>query len=166
MASTPQGQPDLFPETSVVSQKDSAFNSKRAALAWYNIDPVFQGDDNRLTPENIRANTLERSSHWVRTIMLKEIFPDIELQQGMPQQIPTLDLAYYPKERGMYNYNTLNLKADGTLDRPEENWAGIMRRIETNDFEATNIDYIEIWLMDPFVYSKYNGDQPKQVNST
>ncbi len=161
MASTPQGQPDLFPETSVVSQKDSAFNSKRAALAWYNIDPVFQGDDNRLTPENIRANTLERSSHWVRTIMLKEIFPDIELQQGMPQQIPTLDLAYYPKERGMYNYNTLNLKADGTLDRPEENWAGIMRRIETNDFEATNIDYIEIWLMDPFVYSKYNGDQPK-----
>lgn len=159
LASTPQGQPDLFPETSVINKKDSAFNSKRANLSWYNIDPVFQGDDNNLTPENIRTNTLERSSHWVRTVVQKEIFPDIELQQGQPQQLPTLDLAYYPKERGQYNYNSVDLQADGTLDNPEENWGGIMRRIETNDFEATNIDYIEVWLMDPFVYSKFDGSK-------
>ena len=49
------------------------------------------------------------------------------------------------------------MEADGTLNNPKENWAGIMRRIETNDFEATNIDYIEVWLMDPFVYSKHQG---------
>ena len=159
MASTPQGQPDLFPETLVINKEDSAYNSKRASLSWYNIDPVFQGDDNNLTPENIRTNTLERSSHWVRTVIQKEIFPDIELQQGQPQQLPTLDLAYYPKERGMYNYNAIDVERDGTFKNPEENWAGIMRRIETNDFEATNIDYIEVWLMDPFVYSKYNGDK-------
>ncbi|MEN8732344.1 MAG: cell surface protein SprA [Bacteroidia bacterium] len=158
IASTPQGQPDLFPETSSPLNADSSYNSKRASLSWYNIDPVFQGDDNNLTPQNIRENTLERSSHWVRTVVQKEIFPDIELQQGQPQQLPTLDLAYYPKERGQYNYNSVDLQADGTLDKPEENWGGIMRRIETNDFEATNIDYIEVWLMDPFVYSKYNGD--------
>ncbi|PCJ66796.1 MAG: cell surface protein SprA [Bacteroidetes bacterium] len=159
MASTPQGQPDLFPETANPLTADSSFNSKRANLSWYNIDPVFQGDDNNLTPENIRTNTIERSGHWVRTIVQKEIFPDIELQQGQPQQIPTLDLSFYPDERGQYNYNTEDLLIDGSLDKPKENWGGIMRRIETNDFEATNIDYIELWLLDPFVYSKYDGSK-------
>ena len=154
MASTPQGQPDLFPETTTSFKADSAYNSKRAKLAWYNIDPVFQSKSN-LTPANI--NTLQQSNHWVRTVTLKELFDEIELQQGQPQQLPTLDLSYYPDERGQYNYNSQNMEADGTLNNPKENWAGIMRRIETNDFEATNIDYIEVWLMDPFVYSKHQG---------
>ena len=156
IASTPLGQPDLFPETAINVKKDSTYNSKRANLAWYNIDPVFQGQSN-FTPSNITP--LEQSNHWVRTITQTEIFPDLELQQGQPQQLPTLDLSYYPDERGQYNFNTTNLKADGTLDSPKENWGGIMRRVETNDFEATNIDYLEIWLMDPFVYSKYDGSQ-------
>jgi len=154
IASTPQGQPDLFPETVGIADRDSSFNSKRASLSWYNIDPVFQGQS-RFTPDNITP--LEQSSHWVRTITQDEIFPDIELQQGQPQQLPTLDLSYYPRERGQYNFNTTDLLKNGKLENPEENWAGIMRRIETNDFEATNIDYIEIWLMDPFVYSKFNN---------
>ncbi len=160
LASTPLGQPDLFPETTNPIKADSMYNSKRAKLAWYNIDPVFQSLNQQLTPENLKNNTLERSNHFVRTIFLTEVFPEIELQQGQPQQIPTLDLAYYPKEKGQYNYNTEDLNADGTLAKPEENWGGIMRRIETNDFEATNIDYIEVWMMDPFVYSKYDGSKP------
>ncbi|NNJ55029.1 MAG: cell surface protein SprA, partial [Bacteroidia bacterium] len=157
IASTPLGQPDLFPETTNPKFADSLYNSKRAKLAWYNIDPVFQSLNQNLTPENLKSNTLERSSHWVRTIFLEEVFPEIELQQGQPQQIPTLDLAYYPKEKGQYNLNVEDLDADGNLENPKENWGGIMRRIETNDFEATNIDYIEVWMMDPFIYSKHNG---------
>ncbi|MBC7425475.1 MAG: cell surface protein SprA, partial [Bacteroidia bacterium] len=56
-------------------------------------------------------------------------------------------------ERGMYNYNgnTSDLNSNGTFVNPSRNWGGIMRRIETNDFEAANIDYIEIWMMDPFL---------------
>lgn len=156
IASTPQGQPDLFPETSNPVNADSSYNSKRANIAWYNIDPIFQSSS-RQTPSNI--TTTEMSSHWVRTIVQREIFPNLQLQQGQPQQIPTLDLSYYPRERGQYNFNTEDLLENGRLSNPEENWGGIMRRIETNDFEATNIDYIEIWLMDPFVYSKYNQTQ-------
>jgi cell surface protein SprA len=156
IASTPQGQPDLFPETTNPLLADSAYNSKRAKLAWYNLDPVFQSS-NPLTPEYLRDKTLERSDHFVRTIFLREVFPEIELQMGQPQQIPTLDLAFYPKEKGQFNYNVEDLQANGELENPEENWGGIMRRIETNDFEATNIDYIEIWMMDPFVYSKHNN---------
>ncbi len=156
LASTPLGQPELFPETKNQLFADSLYNSKRANLAWYNIDPVFQSTST-LTPENLKNNPRQRSNHFVRTIFLTEVFPEIELQQGQPQQMPTLDLAFYPKEKGQYNYNTENLNSDGTLNRPEENWGGIMRRIETNDFEATNIDYIEVWMMDPFVYSKHFG---------
>ena len=157
MASTPQGQPDLFPETAQ-TDPDSSYNSKRANLAWYNIDPVFQATDGNLTPSNITST--EQSDHWVRTVLQNEIFPDLELQQGTPQQLATLDLSFFPRERGQYNYNTENLLANGELSEPKENWGGIMRRIETNDFEATNIDYIEIWLMDPFVYAKHEGSTP------
>ena len=61
-----------------------------------------------------------------------------------------LDLAYYPNERGPYNYTVDRLNSDGTLMNPQKNWAGIMRKIETNDFEAANIEFVEFWMMDPF----------------
>ena len=32
-----------------------------------------------------------------------------------------------------------------------------MRRVETSDFDATNIQYIEFWMMDPFVYDSLNS---------
>ncbi len=41
---------------------------------------------------------------------------------------------------------------DGTLNAPETRWGGIMRKIETSDFETSNIEFIEFWLMDPFIY--------------
>lgn len=153
LATMPQGQPDLFPES---QYGDSAFNTKRGNLAWYTIDPIFQSSQ-LLTPEHLKNDTRQRSNHFVRSIPITEVFPKMEIQQGQPSQLPTLDLAYYPKERGQYNFNTEHLQPDGTLANPEENWGGIMRRIETNDFEATNIDYIEIWMMDPFVYAKHYG---------
>ena len=61
-----------------------------------------------------------------------------------------LNLAYYPKERGPYNYDTDNVNEDGTFDNPEDRWGGIMRAIESSDFNSTNVEYIEFWMMDPF----------------
>ena len=29
-----------------------------------------------------------------------------------------------------------------------------MRKLDVTDFEASNIEYIEFWMMDPFVYKK------------
>lgn len=151
LATVPQGQVDQFPETQF---GDSAYNTKRAKLAWYTIDPLFQSQQQR-TPEHLTSTDF--SDHFTRTVRVKEVFREQELQQGQPQQLPTLDLAYFPDERGQYNFNTTDLQADGSLANPEENWGGIMRKIETNDFEATNIDYIEVWMMDPFVYAKHYG---------
>lgn len=153
IAATPKGQPDLFPETSL---GDSFYNSQRANLAWYSLDVLFQSDQ-RLTPDNIRSNPALRSDHFVRSIPITEVFPTFERQMGQPNQLITLDLAYYPNERGQYNMNPDIFDADGNLTNPAQKWGGITRKIETNDFEATNIDYIEIWMMDPFVYEKALG---------
>jgi cell surface protein SprA len=153
LAATPQGQPDLFPETAL---GDSFYNSQRANLSWYSIDVLFQSDQ-RITPDNIRNNPALRSDHFVRSVPITEVFPTFERQQGQPNQLITLDLAYYPNERGQYNMNPEILNEDGTLTNPAQKWGGISRKIETNDFEATNIDYIEMWMMDPFVYEKALG---------
>ena len=53
LASTPQGQPLEWPEGDLVDDITYGFN--RAKFAWYNIDPLF-GGDNSSTPAHIRNN--------------------------------------------------------------------------------------------------------------
>ncbi|NJK84939.1 MAG: cell surface protein SprA, partial [Bacteroidales bacterium] len=60
-----------------------------------------------------------------------------------------LNLAYYPKEKGPYNFDT-QLDPNGYLRDPQTRWGGIMREITTSDFETANVGFIEFWLMDPF----------------
>ncbi|MEI6122312.1 MAG: cell surface protein SprA [Bacteroidota bacterium] len=156
VASTPQGQPDLFPEAAINS--GLAFNYNRAKLAWYVIDPsVFFRDNNQLPP-NISKDDI--SNHYVREVFETEVFPNRQPVEGTVSNIAVLNLAYYPKERGQYNYDvdgtegySAGLNSDGTLAAPDSRWAGMMRRIESTDFEETNIEYIEFWMMDPFIYN-------------
>ncbi|MEC8758922.1 MAG: cell surface protein SprA, partial [Bacteroidota bacterium] len=37
-----------------------------------------------------------------------------------------------------------------TLQAPEERWGGIQRALLTTDFELSNVEYIQFWVMDPF----------------
>ena len=147
LASTPQGQPDLFPEGNLTNNLQYGF--KRANFAWYNIATTFYRSET-YTPEHIQKDDKQLSDDCVREIELKELFPERQQQPGLPTNVPTLDLAFYPKERGPYNYNTDELTADGTLANPTNKWGGVMRKIDQNDFEASNIDYIEVWMMDPY----------------
>ncbi len=50
LASVPQGQPELFPEASLVNNLD--YGKQRALLAWYSIDPLFLRNSS-LTPPHI-----------------------------------------------------------------------------------------------------------------
>ena len=43
------------------------------------------------------------------------------------------------------------MSATGALKVPESRWGGIVRQLQTNDFETANIEFIEFWLMDPFI---------------
>lgn len=129
-----------------------SYNYKRARLAWYSVDPIFYSSrrPNGVTDEHI-------SSPFTRRIMRKEIFPEQDIEQGQTQALFSLDLAYYPSARGPYNFNPA-AAADGTLPNPEQSFGGISRAINTTDFERSNVEYIEFWLMDPFIYDE-NGSQ-------
>jgi cell surface protein SprA len=161
MASVPQHQADLFPFATSNNINIKRENNRRALLAWYTIDPILQNAQGNLMPTHLKNDPIQRSHHFVRALPFNEVFPDMNIQQSTPTTLPTLDLAYYPNLRGPYNYGVDNLNADGTLSDPGNNWAGISRRIENTDFEASNYDYLEIWVMDPFVYEKYEN-RPKR----
>ncbi len=140
------GTPHSFPEGKLIS--DFNFSKNRARLAWYHVDPLFVRNDS-YTPKHL-YNSAQQKSHYVREVYEQEIFPDRYSQNNISTSLQLLNLAFYPNEKGPYNYDT-NLDTDGTLKDPETRWGGIMRELTTNDFESANVEYLEFWLMDPFV---------------
>ena len=129
-------------------QDDLSYNYKRGKLAWYNIDQIFYGAGD--TPSNINADELSRAE--TRQINYSELFPNVQLDITQNSLVRTLDLAYFPSERGSYNFNTNNndVENDGTFKNPQQNWGGIMRSLTTNNFDQANVEYIQFWVMDPY----------------
>jgi cell surface protein SprA len=169
IASTPQHQASatMFPEGAPNTGLAYRFNA--AKLAWYHIDPLFTRNNN-LTPPHIRADVNQRSNHFVREILETEIWPNKESPTGIPAPLAVLNMAFYPSERGPYNYDAMaspysrGMAQDGTLIAPHTRWGGIMRGLQTTDFEAANIEYIEFWMMDPFVYNPEHTGGDLYVN--
>ena len=164
LASIPQGQPLLFPEASYTDDIKAGIN--RANFNWYNIDPLFYGIQNtNLKPGNIPKETF--SNNFMRQVLERELFPSKQSVNGQPVVLSVLDLAFYPAERGPYNYDVAPISGissgmvtsgpnTGKLANPETRWGGIMRRLETNDFQSANVEYVQFWMMDPF-NSDYNS---------
>jgi cell surface protein SprA len=147
MASTPQGNPK-FPEANLNDSIDYNFN--RAKLAWYNIEPNLQ---DRNSPNNpLRKNLTELSDPRVRQVYTNELFPQ-RTTNITDVQASTFDLAFYPTEKGPYNYETKTtaIDANGKLSNPANRWGGIMRSIDQTDFETSNVEFVEFWLQNPFI---------------
>ncbi|MDN3723374.1 cell surface protein SprA [Aequorivita sp. SDUM287046] len=134
------------------------YNYNRAKLAWYTIDPIFYSTQR---PEGINDEDL--SSPFTRRVFRDEIFPEQDIIQGQTQALFTLDLAYYPSIRGEYNYNPA-AAGGNTLPNPEDRFGGIMRPLTTTDFEKSNVEYIQFWVMDPFIYEENNGNPGGSLN--
>ncbi|MBR7018588.1 MAG: cell surface protein SprA [Prevotella sp.] len=149
--------PTMFPESTDKMAVTSGYN--HALLSWYHIDPLFTRRSSSLTPGHIKSDLAQLSNHYVREVYVKELYParDQSSYNGATATLPILNLAYYPSERGPYNLDT-NLNPDGTLPMPEKRWGGMMRKLDTNDFEMANVEYIEFWLLDPFIYSREQQD--------
>ena len=149
--------PSMFPEQSDKTTLQSGYN--RALLAWYTIDPLFTRRSSSLTPSHIKSDLDQLSNYYVREWYVRELFPNRNdnTYSGATSTLPILNLAYYPSERGPYNFNP-NLNYDGTLQNPERHWGGMMRKLDTSDFETANIEYIEFWLLDPFIYTNEQPD--------
>lgn len=148
IASTPyqDGASPLFPEASLVNNLE--YGNNRALLSWYYIDGIFNRPNSSGIPG---IDKEELSNHYVRSIPVTELYPNRQSGYNDASILPILNVAYYPNERGPYNVDK-NINSDGTLANPEKRWGGMMRRIEQSDFETTNIEYIEFWLMDPYLY--------------
>ena len=156
IASIPEKQINIFENSNLTN--DIALGFKRAKLAWYTIDPLFFRNTS-ITPPNINkvlslengSSIAQQSYHYVREVLETEVFPNKDPDLGSQiTNLAVLDVAYYPEERGPNNYTVNGIDASGKLLNPSSNWAGMMRKLETNDFEAANIEFIEFWMMDPF----------------
>ncbi|WP_420580564.1 cell surface protein SprA [Reichenbachiella sp.] len=125
-----------------------ADNYRRAKMAWYIIDrsAFYLSGGNK--PDNISDEDLR--NHYVRPVLPQEIYKQQD-RQVVNTNLPVFDIAYYPQERGPYNYNP-NLTPDGLLSDPQNNYGAITRAItgEVN-FRQNNMEYIEFWMMDPFI---------------
>ena len=160
IASTPQGQTTLsmFPEAATGTRLAYGYN--RAMTSWYTIDPsVFYDKSNSRRPPGITNKDLSKNS--VRVVYENELFPNKENQYNQPLNLNVFNLAFFPEERGPYNYDvearppfSRGMKdQSGLLKDPETRWGGVMRKMETSDFEAANVEYITFWMMDPFTES-------------
>ena len=149
--------PSMFKEQADKDSVTSGFN--RSLLSWYNIDPLFTYRSSSLTPSHIKSDLEQLSNHYVRAVYVSELYPNRQQStySGATATLPILDLAYYPQERGAYNLST-EVDFNGLLTNPQQRWGGMMRKLETNDFETANVEYIEFWLLDPFIYTNQQSD--------
>ena len=154
--------PSMFNESKDKETVASGYN--RALMAWYTIDPLFTYRSSSLTPSHIKSDIEQLSNHYVRAVYVNELYPnrDQSTYSGATNTLPVMNVAYYPEERGPYNLST-DVTYNGLLNNPTNHWGGMMCKLNTNDFEQANIEYLEFWLMDPFIYT--NGVQTDDAGS-
>ncbi len=155
----------LFRETD--SSDNIIAGKNRAKIAWYQIEPTLQqykGSNNPFSNDRV-----ELSDPRVRQVYQREIFPQRTTGFG-ESLLTTFDLAYFPTDKGPYNYDdvansfTAGVDANGKLKSPKTRWGGLMRSIDQPDFETANIEFIEFWVQDPFI--NYAPRYPNANSST
>ena len=153
LSSTPLGATaknsnlELFPEAKLNNNLN--YGKNRAKIAWYQIEQILQqyrANNNPITDPNLLSDPR------IRQIYQKEIFPQKTTGFG-ESQLVTFDLAYYPKERGPYNFDdsATTINAQGNFLNPRKRWGGLQRNVDQTDFETANIEFIEAWIQDPFI---------------
>jgi cell surface protein SprA len=153
LSSAPQEAKDkfgniLFPEATLVNNWD--YGKNRARIAWYNLDPCLVDPRQNCMPNHLKTDTAQLSNPYLSLVQQQDVFP-LRSYTALQGNLSTFDVAYYPMHRGPYNFDATNINADGTLLTPEKRWGGIMRPIDFSDFETSNVEFIEFWMMDPFL---------------
>lgn len=166
LSSTPQDAKNeqgnyLFNESKMFDSLVYGYN--RAKLSWYNIASLFyfQNSSSPTLPPNVTDNI------YMRPYRVKQVFPARNVT-SISDLLQVLDLAFFPKQRGPYNFEqsesptpgiSSGVNKNGSLKDPESRWGGIQRSIDNTNFETNNIEYIQFWLLDPFTKNKNNkGD--------
>lgn len=153
--------PSRFEESALSNTIE--YNKNRAHLAWYTIDPIMTYPQTN-TPMHLRNDLDQLSDQRIRTVQQTEIYPNRSTTGTENTRLAVLNLAYYPEERGSYNINASEFGADGKLTNPAQRWGGMMRKLDNTDFEKSNIEYIEFWLMDPALTNREGTDGYLYIN--
>lgn len=160
IASTPQGDDQLFPESSAFLDTNIilARGANRAGITWYVPDPSARDGIDAVNP-------------YSRIIQYQDIFPNRQLTPLEQSNLRSFDVTVYPRDRGPYNFDlpnggypgyTKGIGITGKLNEPATRWAGIMRALNTNDFEAANIEFVEFWMLNPYMEKT---DDPGNVST-
>lgn len=126
----------------------------RAKVAWYTIDPIFYTNQR---PAGVGDDDISLNS--TRRIFIDEIFPQIDIAQGQTTVQNTLDIAYYPNQKGPYNNN-----ANFNTEIPNDKWGGIMRPLSSTNFEQSNVEFVQFWVLDPYVDGVATGPGELVIN--
>ncbi len=150
LSSTPFGAVNragqtLFPEAA--RNDDLSYGYNRARLSWYTLEPALV-DPGSSAPAYVTKDT--GHLHYIRMVQQQDVFPNLQTA-ALQSALSTFDLGYYPSERGPYNFDAANVNQDGSLKNPAGRWGGITRPVSNTDFEASNVEYIQFWVMDPFI---------------
>ena len=151
LASVPQNDAEnnnpLFPESAFINDVTSGAN--RAKTNWYLIDPSARGGNDGNNP-------------YTSIVDIEEVFPNTQIGADQLTNIQTFNIHYSPRERGPYNFDTpsgfpgfsqgISFEGDSLVLRdPETRWGGVMRALRTNDFQSANIEFLEFWMLSPFL---------------
>lgn len=165
LASTPQ---DNFVEGTRIN--DWSYGYNRSKFSWYNIDPFFWGTR---APAGIKDNPQVQNNFYSRPVQTTEIFAQKDVNATpFNQNENTFDIRYEPMKRGPYNFDTAHLVVkEGEIgfdpsipNNITKRWGGIQRSIDQNDFEEANIEYIQLWVLDPFLNSKDKSGGDLYIN--
>jgi len=156
IASVPRDDDDapaaskLFPESDP-SNTTLSLGANRAGLSWYISDPSARDGNDNIDP-------------YTRLIQYQDIFPNRQLTPFEQSSLRPLDVTIYPRERGPYNFEiptgyatSAGLNTNGELNLPKTRWGGFMKELNNNDFEASNIEFIEFWMLNPYM-EKTDGE--------
>ena len=177
LASVPQNDIDnnnpLFPESALINDIRSGAN--RAHLSWYNII-----DRNALRNQGnfgaIRDRPSDANNVYTSFVTQQEVFPNRAIVQTQIANIQTLDLVYCPDDRGQYNFDvpggysgissgiTFDENSTIKLEDPETRWAGIMRAMRNPDFQTANVEFLEFWLLSPYLDPENPGQASPDID--
>ena len=147
----------IVPEANL--SNDVAYGKNRALLSWYYVDRLFTQRNSSYAPGHIKNDHDALSYPYAREVLFSEVFPGREVNYGQSSVVQTLNLSFYPRERGPYNLDGTDIDSEGYLLYPERRWGGIMRKIDQTNFEQSNIEYIQFWLLDPFMDPDLGNDE-------
>ncbi|MCU4155432.1 cell surface protein SprA [Carboxylicivirga sp. A043] len=136
--------PARFEESNLLNDLTYGFN--RSKISFYNVEHHVFHQENATMPAHIAVDEEQRMHHLSREIYEQELYPEREVAYGQPSTIACLNIAFYPSERGPYNYDSHNVNFNGTLKQPEQRWGGMMQSIKIKENER----FIEFWMMEPF----------------